>query len=295
MTEKADIWMPLYVADIIADTMHLSTAEFGAYMLLICAYWRRKAPLQDDERTLSATVRVAVSEWGALRSSLAPFFQIEDGMWKHKRVEHELAEARRRYEARKRGAQTTNNAKRHAKRSDSDAQSDTLSDTLTGTQSQSHIDIESKEPLPSFPKSEDEAKAAVMFVGCPESFAVEVWHKAMGRGGCDAKDVPIRSWAHHLRTEWTYQQNREARQSEKIPNISDKGSIPLWRQIKSTEAVIVELEGQLKSIPAPFPFDEANPGHKVNREERARIRTEIAEMKGKLAELNRRAAEGSEQ
>ena len=60
-----------------------------------------------------------------------------------------------------------------------------------------------------FPKTEAEAKAIVGTVGCAEEFAVETWNKAMGRHGRDAKDVPIRSWPHYLKSELNFQKNRQ--------------------------------------------------------------------------------------
>ena len=66
--------------------------------------------------------------------------------------------------------------------------------------------------LPSgFPRTEAEAKAVVGTVGCTEEFAVETWNKAMGRHGRDAKDVPIRSWPHYLKSESNFKANRDAR------------------------------------------------------------------------------------
>lgn len=64
------------------------------------------------------------------------------------------------------------------------------------------------EPPPGFPRTEEAAKAACAAVGCPEVFAVNEWDRAMGRGGRDSRDVPIRSWASYLRGCWTASQSR---------------------------------------------------------------------------------------
>ena len=93
---KPDAWMPVYIGDLLADTMHLTYAQFGAYCLLLFAYWRLAAPLADDDAMLAAITRTSPVEWRKLRPILSPFFKIEDGMWRQKRCDEELAAASRR-------------------------------------------------------------------------------------------------------------------------------------------------------------------------------------------------------
>lgn len=89
-------WMPLYVADYLADTGHLTTAEHGAYLLLIMHYWSNGG-LPDDERKLARIARMTPDEWAEARDTVAELFQ--DG-WKHKRIEKELIDAQAAYERR---------------------------------------------------------------------------------------------------------------------------------------------------------------------------------------------------
>jgi uncharacterized protein YdaU (DUF1376 family) len=85
---KADIWMPVYIGDYLADTMHLSTEQHGAYLLLLFHLWRR-GTLQDDDVVLAKITGLAQKAWSSTRLVLAEFFQIHDGLWHHSRVERE--------------------------------------------------------------------------------------------------------------------------------------------------------------------------------------------------------------
>lgn len=112
---SANPYMPLYVADYLADTAHLSTLESGAYMLLLMHYWRRGKPLDNSNGRLANVARMSNEEWAAAESTLAEFFQIEGDMWTHKRVEVELARAkeksRKASEAGKTSAQRRSNGR----------------------------------------------------------------------------------------------------------------------------------------------------------------------------------------
>jgi uncharacterized protein YdaU (DUF1376 family) len=80
-------WMPLYVGDYLGDTGHLTTAQHGAYLLLMMHYWR-KGDLPDDDRQLSKITKLPLRTWCEYRQTLQDFFH--EG-WKHKRIDAELS------------------------------------------------------------------------------------------------------------------------------------------------------------------------------------------------------------
>ena len=96
MTNKTDAWMPLWIGAYLADTMRLTTIQHGAYLLLLMAYWRDRSPLPDIDDELRSITKTDKSEWKAMRPVLAKFFRVEDGVWWHKRVEQEIADAEER-------------------------------------------------------------------------------------------------------------------------------------------------------------------------------------------------------
>lgn len=86
---SAPAWMPLYVADYLADTGHLSTIEHGAYMLLIMHYWQN-GELPCDDRKLARICRMPTKDWAEIRDTIADLFGPN---WHHKRIAAELANA----------------------------------------------------------------------------------------------------------------------------------------------------------------------------------------------------------
>ena len=107
MTKKTDGWMPLYVADYLADTSRLTTEQHGAYLLLIMDYWRNGPP-PDDEAVLASITRLTVAQWRKAAPALRGFFGISEGQWHHKRIDAERQKAAsisgKRTEAAKQGA-----------------------------------------------------------------------------------------------------------------------------------------------------------------------------------------------
>lgn len=86
----ARAWMPLYVADYLADTTHLTTKEHGAYMLLIMHYWQTGS-LPTDEMRLLRIARLYNDDEGAqVIATIKEYFSPD---WKHKRIDEELVKA----------------------------------------------------------------------------------------------------------------------------------------------------------------------------------------------------------
>lgn len=126
-------WMPLYVADYQADTAHLSTAEHGAYLLLIMFYWT-KGGLPKDEEAIRRITRMTNRQWSQSRDVLKSLFGDE---WRHKRIEDELAKA-----IEKSSINSANAKRRHSERKADAQRSDTHARASSQPQSQSQKEEE---------------------------------------------------------------------------------------------------------------------------------------------------------
>ncbi len=93
MIKKADIWMPWYVADYLADTAHLTTEHHGAYCLMLMAAWKRGGSLPKDEGQLAAVCRLPPAKWKSARSVLLPFFVEGVDCYTHQHVTSEWEKA----------------------------------------------------------------------------------------------------------------------------------------------------------------------------------------------------------
>jgi len=86
------MWMPLYIADYLADTAYLTTEQSGAYLHLLMAYWRNGPP-PDNDAILASITKLPPDSWRNARPMLEAFFEVLDGVWLHKRVEKEMTKA----------------------------------------------------------------------------------------------------------------------------------------------------------------------------------------------------------
>jgi uncharacterized protein YdaU (DUF1376 family) len=87
-----NIWMPVYIGDYLGDTMHLTTEQHGAYILLIMHYWR-SGPIKVNESALRAITRMDAQAYARSIKEVMEFFTIKDGMYRHKRIEAEKKKA----------------------------------------------------------------------------------------------------------------------------------------------------------------------------------------------------------
>lgn len=161
MSAKPDIWMPLYIGDYLRDTTRLTTVQHGAYVLLIMDYWTNGA-LPDDDQVLASITKCSDDEWQRIKPAIVSKFQIEDGHWKHSRIEKELTEARLNKQKRIERSQKANLAK-----SLKDANKDTYKDTSEVTPSPS--------PSPSPSESSSTKKKKKVIADRPEDVVEEVW------------------------------------------------------------------------------------------------------------------------
>lgn len=82
-------WMPLHIADYLADTGHLTATEHGAYMLLIMHYWQN-GRLPENEKLIARVGRMTPVQWEESRDVIAMLF---GPGWTHKRIDAELSKA----------------------------------------------------------------------------------------------------------------------------------------------------------------------------------------------------------
>jgi uncharacterized protein YdaU (DUF1376 family) len=110
----------MYIGDYLADTMHLTTEQHGAYLLLIFHLWRR-GTLPDEDTVLAKITGLTTSAWGGIRPVLAEFFKIQHGQWRHGRVERERLRVAAKQEANAKKARSAANKRWHGATSNAQA------------------------------------------------------------------------------------------------------------------------------------------------------------------------------
>jgi uncharacterized protein YdaU (DUF1376 family) len=196
MSDRA--WMPLDIDDYMADTLHLSAAEHGAYMLLIMRYWK-DGGLPTDERMIQRYSRLSAEQWAESRDVIAAFFG--EG-WSHKRIDAELAKATAIIEKRRNAA----NARHAGRKSDASAEqvqskctdtgvppsTNNLSSSLRSDEPRDALKREFDEFWSEFPHKVGKPKALAAFTAARKRASLEAIMAGLRR--YVAGKPPDRSW-----------------------------------------------------------------------------------------------------
>lgn len=81
-------YIQLYIADYLADTMHLQAEEHGAYLLLIFNYWQTGKPIPKNR--LQSIARVSNERWTSVERSLNEYWNDTGTHWQHDRIDRDL-------------------------------------------------------------------------------------------------------------------------------------------------------------------------------------------------------------
>lgn len=131
--------MPLFWDALMGDTLHLTTEEFGAYMLLLGAMWRHGGSIPDSDPDLSRITRTG-KRWGRVKARLLPFLLQENGTISQKRLRQEWG-----YVQNRKQIQKQNSEARWNKNKDLD---DATALPPLCPQAQAHISIKDKYRFP---------------------------------------------------------------------------------------------------------------------------------------------------
>ncbi|EMB3611928.1 DUF1376 domain-containing protein [Escherichia coli] len=130
-------YMQLYVADYLADTMHLSAEEHGAYLLLMFNYWQTGKPIPKNR--LAKIARLTNERWADVEPSLQEFFCDNGEEWVHLRIEEDLASVREKLTKKSAAGKASVQARRSRKEADVQTKQER---NLTGVQTDVEVVFE---------------------------------------------------------------------------------------------------------------------------------------------------------
>lgn len=130
-------YMQLYIADYLADTMHLSAEEHGAYLLLMFNYWQTGKPIPKNR--LAKIARLTNERWADVEPSLREFFCENGDEWMHLRIEEDLASVREKLTKKSAAGKASVQARRSRKEADVQTKQER---NLTGVQTDVEVVFE---------------------------------------------------------------------------------------------------------------------------------------------------------
>ena len=126
-------YMQLYLA----DTMHLSAEEHGAYLLLMFNYWQTGKRIPKNR--LAKIARLTNERWADVEPSLQEFFCDNGEEWVHLRIEEDLASVREKLTKKSAAGKASVQARRSRKEADVQTKQER---NLTGVQTDVEVVFE---------------------------------------------------------------------------------------------------------------------------------------------------------
>lgn len=201
-------YIQLYTADYLADTMHLTTEEHGAYLLLIFNYWQTGKPI--PKKRLQKIARVPNDRWPSVEDSLSEFFADDGENWVHERIERDLESVMEAQEQRARAGKASAEARKRAKQTKTERKSNDRSTTvenplgrnpnekLTNKDTDTDTDTKTKTLGPSASDEPTQSEAAqgddqVKPQTYPHEFEL-AWQQYPKRPGSNPKRQAFKAW-----------------------------------------------------------------------------------------------------
>jgi uncharacterized protein YdaU (DUF1376 family) len=274
--------MPLWIGDYLADTMHLSATQHGAYLLLLMAHWRRPEGLPNDQEFLAGTAKVQLEHWHSIAIAVLPYFVEKDGRIFHKRLMKE------------RSAAEENHAKRCAagKKGAKQRYSNTIA-MLKPSPSPSPIDSPYGETWTE-PSKEQVIEAARNVGLTPEQ--AEIWlndHLARPiapSGHWTGRDGrPVHNWQHALAA-WAgrWKENSRAKDAKINGHApAPRKAASVWELKQSIEAAEKEI-GKLRTDPANS--ESASEDAPWERRLKPEVSAKVKTLKAGVASMRQRMA-----
>jgi uncharacterized protein YdaU (DUF1376 family) len=89
------LWMPLYIAEFIADTTNLTASQGWAYINLLCAMWRSQdGTLPHDADTLARVGKVHPPRWAKVWEAIKSLFDVDGDRVTSAPLQAELGKAK---------------------------------------------------------------------------------------------------------------------------------------------------------------------------------------------------------
>lgn len=152
MTEP---YIPFYPADYLANTMHLTIEEHGAYLKLMFCMWRAGGTLPDNDKKVCTMLSIGMKKWQAIKPVIAPYFTYENGVFFQRRLAEELKKAEGKREERAISGSAGGKAKALKNKEAGLAnatnllqQNPSISDSYISSEDKSSSDIDARKPAP---------------------------------------------------------------------------------------------------------------------------------------------------